>query len=357
MYVRTYGALGQGVPQNGLGQCDPSPAQTMTFANILGTIECELKRNFANPNDVRLLARRRRLRELFNGVQAPRAKDLFDQLQLRNDPLAQLLRFRLATPTRQELLSILFFAEFDLRFEPQSSTSGVPANPRMTSAEKTQRIAEVNKLVPELLRRRDARAASALQGTVPPAAAAQSSLVPAATRLSTAQLELFREFFPDGAGGIQFDVFERSFEQFNNGELRDPTVPGKREPNGGFEFLFAEFAFLCIDSDIDKSNWTKALKVFVQTQEIFMHVYRSAPHRAPPRVDAPLPTCLVDAGGNRLARRPLDGPSGFDDTNFNAVGQSNGVRKAALHAKYARMSGAMLRNAARDNLLRAQCMP
>jgi len=130
--------------------------------------------------------------------------------------------------------------------------------------------------------------------------------------------------------------------------------------------LFAEFAFLCIDDSnidkTDKTNWTNALKVFVQTQEIFMHVYRPAPHRVPPRVDAPLPMCLVDALGNRLPRRRLEYPAparalGFADINFNPVGQSNGVRKAALHAKYARMTVPMLRNAARDNLLRAQCMP
>jgi hypothetical protein len=334
----------------------------MSFAKILDTTECELKRNFTSPNDVRLLARRKRLRELFNGVQASRAKDLFDQLRLKNDPLAQLLRYRLATPTRQELLSILFFAEYDLRFEPASTISGVQANPRMTSTEKTQRIADVNNLLPELLRRRNARAANALQGAVFPATAAPANLIAATTGLSIAQLALFREFFPDGAGGIQFDDFEISFEQFNNGELKDPMERGKREPNGGFEFLFAEFAFLCVDSNIDKSEWAKALKVFVQVQEIFIHVYRPPPHRAPPAVDAPLPTCPADSQGKRLGRRPLDGPLtaqalGFHDSNFDAIGQSNGVRKAALHAKYAQMTVPMLRAAARDNLLRAQCMP
>src|SRR5205823_7070340 len=105
----------------------------------------------------------------------------FDQLRLKNDPLAQLLRYRLATPTRQELLSILFFAEYDLRFEPGSTISGVQANPRMTSTEKAQRITDVNKLLPELIRRRDARAANALQGAVFPATAAPANLIAATT--------------------------------------------------------------------------------------------------------------------------------------------------------------------------------
>src|SRR5262249_24359557 len=107
---------------------------------------------------------------------------------------------------------------------------------------------------------------------------------------------------------------------------------------------------------IDDADWKSLLRVFVQTQEIFMHIYRPAPHRAPPRVGAP-PKCLVDALGNPVSRRPLDGPGGFDKANFDAVGQSNAVRKAALRAKYARMNVTALRNAAREHLLRAQCMP
>jgi hypothetical protein len=175
--------------------------------------------------------------------------------------------------------------------------------------------------------------------------------------LCTAQLELFREFFGDGAGGIRLDDFQRAFEQFNNGELRNSAVPGQREPNGGLEFLFAEFAFLCVDSGIDAADWTMLLRVYVETQEIFIHLYRPPPHRVPPRVGAPLPACPVDPLGNRIPRRPLDGAGGFSDVNFNSIGRSNAARKAALRAKYARMNVAALRNAAKDNLLRAQCMP
>jgi hypothetical protein len=356
MYVAAYDALEYPFEQNGLGQCVSTPAGSMTFSDIIAAIECELRRPFTDPNDPRLLVRRRRLRELFNGIPAPRAKDLFDQLKQPSDSLARLFRLRLATATRKELLSILFFAEFDLRFEPTSATAGVQANPRMTAAEKTLRIADVNNMVAELLLRRDARAADALTGAVPAATAALPGLMPVATRLSTAQLALFREFFADAAGGIDLDAFQRSFEQFNNGELRNPAAPGQREPNGGFEFLFAEFAFLCVNSAIDVAEWTRLLRVYVQTQEIFIHIYRPPPHRAPPRVNAPRPACPVGALGSPSPRRPLDGPTGFADTNFDTVGRSGPARKAALRAKYARMNVAALRNAARDNMLRAQCM-
>jgi hypothetical protein len=344
MYVWTRRGLGQTLEQHGLAQCDTGSAESMTHQRILDTIKCELQRKFADPNDPRLFRRRLRLRELFNGVQPSEVQGLFHQLQRRSDPLARLFRSRLATPARKELLSILFFAEYDLRFAP---ISGVPANPRMTAAEKSQRIADVEAMTGLLLIRRDARAADALLGAVPPAAAAPSSRAPATRMLSAAQLDLYREFFPDGAGGGNFDDFRRSFEQFANGELHNPAVRGKREPNGGLFFLFAEFAFLCIDSGIDATDWTKLLTVFVQTQEILMHVYRPAPHPAPPRVGASLPLACSPP------RRGLDD---FTDANFNAAGQSNAARKAALRVKYAPMGLAALRNAARDNMLRAQCM-
>jgi hypothetical protein len=358
MYISTREGLGQTLGQHGLGQCDQTSAGSMTFVDILATIGCELQRKFAGPNDPKLFRRRRRLRELFNGVSPPKVKELFDQLQQKADPLTQLFRSRIAPPTQQELLSILFFAEYDLRLGPD-----IPTNPRMTAAQKANRIAQIEdatgqSLAPppdNLLARLNTRAALAfaLPGRVPGANPASAALRPTTVDLSTAQLNLFREFFPDGAGGINFDDFRLGFEQFANGELRDPAVPGKREPNGAFFFLFAEFAFLCVDSKINDADWRRLLRVFVQTQEIVIHIYRPAPHRAPPRVGEP-PTCRVDAQGKRLPPRPLNS---FSDANFNAVGQSYAARKAALRAKYARMDEATLRWAAQENLLRAQCMP
>jgi len=246
-----------------------------------------------------------------------------------------------------------FFAEYDLRFLPGDTRNGIPANLNMTSSQKTLRTTDVNTMVSALLPRRNARAAAARAGSTLSPAAASSALAPMAQRLSTAQIELYRQCFPDGSGGINFDDFQRAFEQFANGELRDPALgPGAGGPNGGFYFLFAEFAFLCVDSLIDTTIWIRALRAFVKTQEIFIHVFRPDPHPLPPPVNAPLPSL----GGTP---RPLDGPSGFDEGNFRppGQGQSNAARKAALRAKYASMGLVELRNAARDNLLRAQLMP
>src|SRR5262249_1346530 len=159
---------------------------------------------------------------------------------------------------------------------------------------------------------------------VPTPTPANSTLIPIARRLSAVQLDLFRQCLPDGAGGINVTLFQSCFEQFSNGELR-LNRDGLREPDGGFYFLFAEFAFFSMDSGIEVANWTTLLKPFVKTQEIFMHVYRPAPAAptpfpAPPPVNGPLP-----ALGSAI--RGLDA---YDFRNFNAAGQSDANRKAAL---------------------------
>jgi len=250
-----------------------------------------------------------------------------------------------------------FFAEYDLRFLPRSTDRGIPANPDFGTRERGQRSDDVDALtiVPGLLvTRRDDRAAKALSGTVPAAAAAPAALELATRRLSTGQLDLYREAFPDGAGGINLASFGECFEQFANGELR-AGGGGVGEPNGAFYFLFAEFAFLCIDSGIDVADWTRALKAFVMTQEIFMHIYRPRPIPGAPAVGAAIPAC--PPSGPRL----LDA---FVDSNFQQIGslvnvgagQSDAARKQALRVKYAPMNLAALKTAAAENLQRAQCM-
>src|SRR5207245_2489454 len=106
-------------------------------------------------------------------------------------------------------------------------------------------------MVRELIARRDHRASEALAGRVPtPKALTRGALHSSALRLSAAQLALYREYFADGRGGIEFGAFQTCFERFANGRLRSPIATdqakGVGEPNGGFFFLFAEFAFLCI---------------------------------------------------------------------------------------------------------------
>jgi hypothetical protein len=54
-----------------------------------------------------ILQRKRLLREAFRSVPDPHALLLLFQLQNRNDPLGKLFKYKLATPTRRELLGIL----------------------------------------------------------------------------------------------------------------------------------------------------------------------------------------------------------------------------------------------------------
>ena len=259
-----------------------------------------------------------------------------------------------------------FFAQYDLRFLPADPVFGIQAHPNL--AHKAQREADVNRVAAELLRRRDIRAAVALTGGIATFApfAAGSALRASVVRLSRAQLELFREYFEDGRGGIDFTALRVCFERFANGQLRSPIAAdrakGVGEPNSNFYFLFAEFAFLCESSGIEAASWMQALRVFVGTQEIFMHVYRPAPRSLPPAVSAPLPPCARDPMGRPLARRAL---SSYGNRNFRArgasvlvgFGQSSPARRARLAARYAAASPTLLLQRARDNLLRAQCMP
>jgi OmpA family len=256
-----------------------------------------------------------------------------------------------------------FFAQYDLRFLPGDPVFGIPAHPNL--ANKAQRTADVGAIAGELQRRRNLRAAAALASRVPALGPASSALRAAAQRLSSAQLALFREYFEDGRGGIDFAAFRNCFERFANGQLRSPLKAdqdkGIAEPNSDFYFLFAEFAFLCVASGIATATWMQALRVFVGTQEIFMHVYRPPPLRPAPAVGAPLPAC-PRAAGRPSARRLL---STFSNKNFRRIGasplvgsgQSSPTRKRLLAARYASATLPTLKLRARENLLRAQCMP
>jgi peptidoglycan hydrolase-like protein with peptidoglycan-binding domain len=250
-----------------------------------------------------------------------------------------------------------FFEEYEVRFNPGDPNfgRGVP--------NKDLREEDVLKMVEPpsglLLRRRDMRAEAALKNKIPSFAPVSTAQKNIANRLSRAQLDLFREFFPDRRGKINFHPFQRCFEKFANGELRR-GANGIGEPDGGFYFLFAEFAFLCIELGISVELWTEGLRVFVKTQEIFMHVYRPNPV-SPPPVDAPVPACPGTLQGKPRPRIELDD---YSFGNFRKVGrlltmgkgQSNLKRKVALRAKYDQMSLIALTKATRNNMLRAQCM-
>jgi hypothetical protein len=236
-----------------------------------------------------------------------------------------------------------FLSQYDLRFEPTNAIFGVPGHPQMTAAEKTLRIADVRSFVTvaprPLVARRNARgtaaASGAAPGTVPAAAAVDPALRPAAQRLSDSQLELFREYMPDGRGGIEFDRLRTCFEGFANGELRSLRVASVAEPNGGFFFLFAEWAFLCIDSGIDAAIWTDLARIFVMGQEMLIQVYRPAAAASPPP-------------------RSLDA---FRFTNFSASRQFTAAQKTTLRAAYAGIGLPAILDKARDNMRLAITMP
>lgn len=251
------------------------------------------------------------------------------------------------------MVAAAFFAEYELRFNPGPCSFCINANTKMSAAQKAQRRSDVAAVVGILLDRRQKRAVSALKRKLPALAPILRDSKPGTRfsriqRLSSAQLALFREFFPTASGGINFGGFQFAFELFANGQLRNPGKGrGFGEPDGGFYFLFAEFAFLCIDAKVEKILWAKALKALVKTQEIFMHVYRKPPHVTPP----PVGTGLPKPGP---AVRKLED---YHFSNFNPAGRTDDSRKDALRAKYKRKGVMSLKRAARDNLLRAQRMP
>jgi hypothetical protein len=361
----------------GLAACSTAAATALSFPDILATIKCELERRFNRPDDPALLTRRARLRALFNAVPPANAIALYEELSRGQTPLSKLFHGKLATATRRELVATLgrrFFKDYELGFNPQNETHSIDTNPNMTDAEKTLRKSDVNSLIGDLARapgllwrRLLTRADAALEGRIPTAAempAIPASLRPQIRRLSDAQLELFRDWFPDGTGGIDFRPFQRVFEQFANGELRDPSITGHPsfgEPLAGNYFLFAEFAFLCVDAGFAVPQWTTALRTFVKTQEVFMHVYREKAPSVPPPVNAPVPA----PGPEKRDIALVDASGGFHFSHFRQTGaavsvgkgQSNTARKQALRSKYDGMDISALKAAARDNLLRATRMP
>ncbi len=109
---------------------------------------------------------------------------------------------------------------------------------------------------------------------------------------------------------------------------RNKADPGEREPNGGFFYLFAEFAFLAIAESVSAPVWTKLLRTLVKTQEIFMNVYRP----------------------------PTAGP-GLDDygpPHFKKPQQATEPRKKQLRRIYDDASPGELERRAASNMKRAQ---
>jgi hypothetical protein len=236
-----------------------------------------------------------------------------------------------------------FFAEYDFRFLRDDPVLGIPANTDMTLAQKSQRVSDLNVIAPLLAERAVARFDAATKGEAFIGKPVPWTAREPAKRLSLAQVALIREFFSDGRGVIRLSAFQQAFEQFANGELRNPLRgPGAGEPDGGAYFLFAEFAWLCVESDIHLDFWATALRAFVKTQEIFVRVYRPEP--GSPGPTPPSPT----SGADRFIFER------YTFGNFKAARQFDEVAKQQLRARYDRMSLEELRKAMRDNMRLAQ---
>jgi hypothetical protein len=117
--------LGQGSLVSNAHNCLQLEQAAKSYEEIMNALKCELQIPFTNPNDPGLYQRRRRLRNLFKALPAGHAKLLFDQLQKKNDALAQLFRYRLSTATRNELLGILKAFPPPAQLMPQPVTTRV----------------------------------------------------------------------------------------------------------------------------------------------------------------------------------------------------------------------------------------
>ncbi len=84
-----------------------NPLDAARFLASQEEIRRQLERNFREDDEPGILDRRRRLRQAFQSVPSSFAQDLFGRLMDGNDPLARLFRYKIATATRNEMLSIL----------------------------------------------------------------------------------------------------------------------------------------------------------------------------------------------------------------------------------------------------------
>ncbi|MCD1260097.1 hypothetical protein B5M42_014880 [Paenibacillus athensensis] len=220
----------------------------------------------------------------------------------------------------------LFFEQYDLRFHPVL----LLGNPQISPEEKRRRMQIVERTEQALYRIMLERAAAAKAGLTFPVAAQPGALNAGDLRyLSAKQLELYREFFSDGQGGIDFAGVQRAFERFDNGELQGNAYPGALQPDSASDFLYAEFALQAIYNDIEPQVWSELLKSFVKTQEIYVDVYR------PPGVKQP----------------DLDD---YAFTHFRSERQVDQPHKERQRQRYDRMSLGELEAAYRRNLARAQ---
>lgn len=113
MYLRTKAGAGYGpapFAAGGFGQPPTitlDPGEMTKFLDATSEINKQLKLNFRADDVAGYLDRRKKLRKAFESVPDSFAKSLVEQLSDSNDPLAKLFKYKLATPTRNEMILIL----------------------------------------------------------------------------------------------------------------------------------------------------------------------------------------------------------------------------------------------------------
>lgn len=228
--------------------------------------------------------------------------DPLKEAQLANNPLETILEDPLTLfDARREAIERtvdpevkkyqLFYWHYDHETHPRL----IPENPDLPEEEKIRRRSIIVQTAPVLSRRVIERATIAGTGGTPdPRELPQVPDVSWVEYLSELQLNIMRQYLPDGYQEIDVTAFREAFEMFTNGELRVEVVNGvwNSEPDSAFEFSFAEFAFVAIDNGVHVGEWSSLLNALVMSQEIFTRVYRP---------DLPSPHFYSDYGSTNFA--------------------------------------------------------
>lgn len=217
-----------------------------------------------------------------------------------------------------------FFEEYDYRFHPML----LPQNNHLSIAERKKRIEIVKRAESVLFQRLEQRVLAAKSGRIP-----FYNELPKLDRkdveyLSDKQLELYKEFFLNEKGHLDYQKIQVCFELFDNGEIQTNKYPGSLQPDSASDFLFAEFALHAIENNFKTKIWSELLKTFVKTQEIFIQVYR--PNTiSPPKLDD------------------------YHFSNFRYYKQVSDIQKQKLRKKYDCLSTSELELEYSKNLIRA----
>jgi hypothetical protein len=103
--LRTPPKIDPGMVQTAPGTIDPVDVAKYLLSQA--EIKRQLERNFRADDVAGFLDRRRKLRQAFESVPKSFAQHLFARLLNKNDPLAKLFNYKIATPSRNEMISIL----------------------------------------------------------------------------------------------------------------------------------------------------------------------------------------------------------------------------------------------------------